>query len=135
MKPYTREELGWLDARADSRTFSASEIRCLLATAKQLMEERDAMQRRAIEALTNQNLHVGELQSELVALQAVADRYAKALRVCAIGAGRYSMDPLTHASNTIEDMKRAAREALEPPEAVPTSSGRPDDVTNGERGR
>ena len=35
-----------------------------------------------------------------------------ALREISEGKGRYSMDPLEHAGNTIEDMKELAKEAL-----------------------
>ena len=37
----------------------------------------------------------------------------EALKEIAEGKGRYSLDPLTHASNTIEDMKKLATDALE----------------------
>jgi hypothetical protein len=35
-----------------------------------------------------------------------------ALREISLGMGRYSLDPLTHASNTIKDMKQLALEAI-----------------------
>jgi hypothetical protein len=41
-----------------------------------------------------------------------ADDLLKALREIAKGEGRYSRDPLEHASNTIEDMKALAEKAI-----------------------
>lgn len=40
------------------------------------------------------------------------DALVKALEEIAKGQGAFSRDPLTHASNTIDDMKGLAREAL-----------------------
>jgi len=37
----------------------------------------------------------------------------EALQEIAIGQGRYSRDPLTHASNTIDDMKAEAQKVLD----------------------
>jgi hypothetical protein len=45
-----------------------------------------------------------------------AERYAAALREIQEGKGKFSRDPLTHASNTIDDMKALARAALAEPE-------------------
>lgn len=36
----------------------------------------------------------------------------EALKEISLGQGRYSLDPLTHASNTIDDMKQLANDAL-----------------------
>jgi len=54
---------------------------------------------------------------DLIASAWVADRkhieaMEKALREIAKGEGRFSRDPLTHASNTVEDMKAIAAAAL-----------------------
>lgn len=40
------------------------------------------------------------------------ERCEEALREVVKGEGRFSLDPLTHASNTIEDMRDIARRAL-----------------------
>jgi len=53
-----------------------------------------------------------ELLSFIAALEAERDRYFAALQEISQGAGRFSVDPLTHASNTIEDMKQLASDAL-----------------------
>jgi cytochrome c556 len=39
-------------------------------------------------------------------------RLRKALAEIAKGKGQYDLDPFTHACNTIEDMKQAAKDAL-----------------------
>ncbi len=52
------------------------------------------------------------LAAALSASQAERDRYRKALEEVSIGAGPFSRDPLTHASNTIEAMKDIAKQAL-----------------------
>lgn len=41
-----------------------------------------------------------------------AEKMAEALKEITKGAGPFSLDPLTHAENTIEAMKETAREAL-----------------------
>jgi hypothetical protein len=54
-------------------------------------------------------------ESESIAnaqLIAAAPEMYEALKQIAKGEGRYSQDPLTHASNTIDDMKELAKAAL-----------------------
>ena len=61
--------------------------------------------------------HILALCAELTALRArveAAERLREALTIIARGEGRYSRDPLTHASNTIEDMVQVATAALTP---------------------
>jgi len=53
-----------------------------------------------------------ELLLEVDAKQARIEVLEGALREISEGKGRYSMDPLEHAGNTIEDMKELAKEAL-----------------------
>lgn len=55
---------------------------------------------------------IGTEFAELEKLAAERERFADALREISQGAGRYSRDPLTHASNCIEDMKQLASDAL-----------------------
>ena len=52
------------------------------------------------------------LLAERDALRAEVAELREALAEIAKGEGRFSLDPLTHASNTIEDMIAAARAAL-----------------------
>ena len=49
----------------------------------------------------------------------------EALEQIAKGEGRYSRDPLTHASNTIEDMTALARAALDADRGASLQDGRP----------
>ena len=51
-------------------------------------------------------------QEEIARLQAQVATAKKALEEISKGEGAFSRDPLTHASNTIESMKRIAQEAL-----------------------
>jgi hypothetical protein len=56
-------------------------------------------------------------------LLARTDSLVEALERIAAGEGRYSRDPLTHATNTVEDMQTIARDALAslaapPPEPI-----------------
>ena len=53
-----------------------------------------------------------ELVQKVAALQQRIQELEGALREIQKGMGPYSQDPLEHASNTIEDMKRIATEAL-----------------------
>ena len=53
-----------------------------------------------------------------LALKLDRDRLRKALEEIAKGEGRFSRDPLTHANNTVQDMKAIALAALNP-EAKP----------------
>jgi len=56
-----------------------------------------------------------ETRSENIAnacLIAAAPAMYEALKEISEGKGRYSLDPLTHASNTIDDMKEVAVKAL-----------------------
>ena len=57
--------------------------------------------------------HVHECEDCKPNWEIKAEKLADALRIISNGAGPFSSDPLTHASNTIEEMKRLAREALE----------------------
>ncbi len=57
---------------------------------------------------------VRSLKKELAAMTAKRDALADALREISEGKGRFSKDPLTHASNTIEDMCEIARAAINP---------------------
>lgn len=45
-------------------------------------------------------------------LEKAGPQLLEALKEIAIGRGSYSMDKLTHAENTIEDMKALANEAI-----------------------
>ena len=60
--------------------------------------------------------HVEERLKATIAQQqqriAAAERVVVAMRQVAKGEGRFSIDPLEHASNTIEDMKGLARRDL-----------------------
>lgn len=53
-----------------------------------------------------------ETHLDNAALIAAAPDLLAALKKIALGEGRYSRDQLTHASNTIEDMKALARAAI-----------------------
>ena len=53
----------------------------------------------------------------LIDLQVEIRDYRKALKEITEGKGRFSQDQLTHASNTIEDMKHLAQSALNQYEA------------------
>lgn len=49
---------------------------------------------------------------EIEAMAAENERLKTALLEIAKGEGAFSLDPLTHAQNCIEDMKRIAHEAI-----------------------
>ena len=55
---------------------------------------------------------IAALRAALAAERERAEKYRKALEEIAEGRGTYSRDPLTHASNTIDEMKETARAAL-----------------------
>ena len=52
------------------------------------------------------------VRPELIRLVAERDKFHKALKEIRLGQGRFSTDLLTHASNTIEDMKQIANKVL-----------------------
>ena len=54
-----------------------------------------------------------EQAEEIDRLKAEVERMRNALQEIAKGEGRYSRDPITHADNCIEDMKKLAADALE----------------------
>ena len=56
--------------------------------------------------------HEEQQRAEIARLQAQVATAKKALEEISKGEGAFSRDPLTHASNTIESMKRIAQEAL-----------------------
>lgn len=61
-------------------------------------------------------MHSGNLVVDVVEraeAEAEINRLMDALKEISKGMGRFSRDPLTHADNTIEDMKRLANKALE----------------------
>ena len=91
-----------------------------LDTAKRIARERQGdiidLTKRLDEALAR----VQELEVECrdradseQSLMKWVDEYGKALEEIQEGKGTYSLDPLTHASNTIRDMVAIATEAIE----------------------
>ena len=57
--------------------------------------------------------HTTVSYSELLEFEQVIERYKAALEEIAKAEGAFSIDPLKHASNTIESMAQIARTALE----------------------
>jgi hypothetical protein len=55
---------------------------------------------------------VADVINERNRLRVEIKRLRETLQEISQGYGRYSMDPLTHASNTIDDMKQLAIDAL-----------------------
>lgn len=58
---------------------------------------------------------VGDMMERALSAEQRIKALEKALREISKGEGRFSRDPLEHASNTIEDMKALAIEAIQSP--------------------
>lgn len=56
---------------------------------------------------------ISELENELDRLRAEKARLREALKEIELGRGSFSMDPLEHCSNCLEEMKELARAALQ----------------------
>jgi len=57
---------------------------------------------------------IHEMEKDMAQLTEENERLRQALAEIAKGEGAFSRDPLTHASNTIDNMKRLAEQALLP---------------------
>ena len=66
----------------------------------------------SIEGYGTAGERVRQLERELTEAQAENEKLRGVLAEIAKGEGRFSLDPLTHAANTIEDMKNLAAHAL-----------------------